>query len=432
MFNKKILLVYIVILLFLLGGCGAIWLSVKNDPSSDIYEELDLTAANANAAHYYMDVHIGEGWENADKESKALYGTQYDLMLYNNTESSIYDWEIQIQVPKHSYIDSAWNGVYTIDKDNMLTVTCVSYNEEIAAKESIKLGMIMYTPGPWSKIESFAISAKKVNTLYDKPLFWALIVIAFTVLVIAITNMINSIKYQRMQVKYGIYREVTDQALNTFARIIDAKDEYTSGHSYRVGIYSRALAKRMGLDAEEQERIYHIALLHDIGKIGVPDSILTGKTQLTEEEWNLIKAHVSVGGNILMEFSSIPGIDDGARYHHERYDGKGYSSGLKGEEIPLCARIICVADAFDAMSSARSYRSKLPHDKILSELKNGTGTQFDPDIVKHMIDMLQDGSAPINSMVNVPQSMDLQAVAETATAQPAQETKPTEEATETE
>ena len=137
-------------------------------------------------------------------------------------------------------------------------------------------------------------------------------------------------------------------------------------------------------------------MLHDIGKIGIPDSILNKPDKLTKDEREVIQTHVSMGGDILKNFNALEGISDGARYHHERYDGKGYCSHIKGDDIPLTARIICVADTYDAMSSDRCYRKALPQSVIREELIKGAGTQFDPEIVPYMLEMMDDGTAPYN------------------------------------
>lgn len=143
------------------------------------------------------------------------------------------------------------------------------------------------------------------------------------------------------------------------------------------------------MSEDEIENIYNIALLHDIGKIGIPDGILNKPGKLSEEEFATIKKHPLIGYNILKNFTAIENIAEGARDHHERYDGNGYNGGLKGENIPLPARIICVADSYDAMSSARIYRPALTKNKILSELTEGKGTQFDPAIADIMIDIIK-------------------------------------------
>ncbi len=185
-------------------------------------------------------------------------------------------------------------------------------------------------------------------------------------------------------------QKMTFQAITVIANTIDAKDEYTKGHSQRVSEYSYALAKELGLEEKEAQNIRNIALLHDIGKIGVPDSVLNKPGKLTDSEYEIMKQHPIVGADILKDIKMIPGLDIGAKYHHERYDGKGYPSGLKGEDIPFIARIICVADAYDAMSSNRVYRKRFSEEKILEELERSRGTQFDPQIAEAFIRLLKE------------------------------------------
>lgn len=175
------------------------------------------------------------------------------------------------------------------------------------------------------------------------------------------------------------------QMVKALANTIDAKDSYTNGHSSRVAQYSVMLAERMGYGGEKLEQVQYAALLHDIGKIGIPREIINKPSRLTDEEYEIIKTHPAIGGNILDEITEIPDIAVGARWHHERYDGKGYPDRLMGEEIPELARIIGVADAYDAMTSKRSYRDVLPQDVVLAEIEKGKGSQFDPLIAEHML-----------------------------------------------
>jgi len=181
------------------------------------------------------------------------------------------------------------------------------------------------------------------------------------------------------------------QSMQTFANLIDAKDPYTRGHSTRVAAYTRLLCKELKMDDAIIKQFGYIALMHDCGKIGIPDEILNKPGALIEEERNIIQSHAIIGGKVLADFTAIEGIADGATYHHERYDGKGYPSGLRGEDIPLCARIICVADSYDAMNSDRVYRGRLTKPEILRELRLNSGTQFDPQIVAHMIFLVETG-----------------------------------------
>ena len=183
------------------------------------------------------------------------------------------------------------------------------------------------------------------------------------------------------------------QIVQTLVKTIDAKDSYTNGHSARVAQYSVMLAKRMGFKEEELGRLEYTALLHDVGKIGVSDAILNKKGKLTEEEYAIIKEHSEIGAQILSTITELPDVAVGARYHHERYDGKGYPDGLKGEEIPLFARIIAVADSYDAMTSKRSYRDALPQELVRQEITRGIGTQFDPRIAKLMLIIMDEDKA---------------------------------------
>ena len=191
--------------------------------------------------------------------------------------------------------------------------------------------------------------------------------------------------------KQSQLERVTLQTITTIANIIDAKDEYTKGHSYRVAEYSSALARELGYDKEHVSNVKYIGLLHDIGKIGIPDSILNKPGKLTDSEFALMRKHAEIGGNILSGNNMIEGLDEGAKYHHERYDGSGYPLGLKGDEIPEMARIIGIADAYDAMASNRVYRKRLPNEKIIAEFKRCSGTQFDPELAEVFISMIESG-----------------------------------------
>ena len=170
---------------------------------------------------------------------------------------------------------------------------------------------------------------------------------------------------------------------------IDAKDTYTNGHSKRVAAYSQEIAKRFGYDEKQLNDIYMMGMLHDVGKIGVPSAVINKPGRLTDEEFDIIKQHPVIGYNILENIEEMPSLSTGARWHHERYDGRGYPDGIEGDEIPEEARIIAVADAYDAMTSKRSYRDALPQEVVRSEIEKGRGSQFDPkfaDIMLAMID----------------------------------------------
>ncbi len=183
---------------------------------------------------------------------------------------------------------------------------------------------------------------------------------------------------------------LTLHVVQTLAEAIDAKDTYTNGHSGRVASYSREIAKRLGYDEEMQDEIYIMGLLHDIGKIGVSDQIINKPARLTDEEFAEMKTHPGTGSKILQKIKEMPRLSFGARWHHERIDGRGYPDGLKGSEIPEEARIIAVADAYDAMTSNRSYRDLMPQASVRAEIERGKGTQFDPKIADVMLAMIDE------------------------------------------
>ena len=199
-----------------------------------------------------------------------------------------------------------------------------------------------------------------------------------------------AIKTQEVVAQHEKLEKMSMQIVKALSGAIDAKDTYTNGHSTRVADYSREIAKRAGYSEEMQKDIYMMGLLHDVGKIGIPDTIINKPSKLTGEEYAVIKNHSTMGEKILMNISEFPMLFTGARSHHERYDGKGYPDGLSGEEIPIEARIIAIADAYDAMSSKRSYRDVLPQEEVRSEVEKGKGTQFDPALADIMISMIDE------------------------------------------
>lgn len=244
---------------------------------------------------------------------------------------------------------------------------------------------------------TISITIIKAKHFYELPLFWVLmIILGATVLalgnVLIIKRRTNALKKRELE-----YKQITIEAMEAIARTIDAKDEYTNGHSSRVGQYAKIIATELGLSKDEVDNIYYIALLHDIGKIAIPLEILNKPGRLTDEEYEIIKTHAAKGGKILKGITSIPNIADGAKYHHERYDGKGYPEGLSGTDIPYTARIIACCDAFDAMATRRSYKEPYTKEKIIQEFEKAKGTQLDPIIATVVIDLIKNGKLEINN-----------------------------------
>lgn len=195
-------------------------------------------------------------------------------------------------------------------------------------------------------------------------------------------NEVNKKKIEKEQMLIHI--------VQTLAGTIDAKDTYTNGHSSRVAEYSREIARRYGYNESQLNDIYMMGLLHDIGKIGIPDAVINKPSKLTDEEYELIKKHPIMGANILEKIQEKKELALGARWHHEKYGGGGYPDGIKGNEIPEQARIIAVADAYDAMTSYRSYRSPMKQERVREEILKGKGTQFDPEFADIMLEMISE------------------------------------------
>ena len=195
----------------------------------------------------------------------------------------------------------------------------------------------------------------------------------------------EEIRKQRQKVE-----EMALQVVESLASAIEAKDIYTNGHSRRVAQYSAEIARRFGYNESEQRDVYIAGILHDIGKIGISDAIINKPERLTSEEYEIMRTHPVIGANILGRVTSMPFIVEGAHWHHERYDGKGYPDGLSGTSIPEIARIIGVADAYDAMTSNRSYRKGLPQDMVRSEIEKCSGNQFSPEFASIMLQMIDD------------------------------------------
>ncbi len=199
-----------------------------------------------------------------------------------------------------------------------------------------------------------------------------------------------ALKTEELRIQQDKMKKLYMQTIAALTEAVDAKDRYTSGHSKRVAKYARMIAERMGKSKEEQDDIFRAGLLHDVGKIRIPAEIINKPGKLTEEEYNTIKLHPVSGYHILRGISDNDFIAVAAKYHHEKYDGTGYPNGLSGCNIPEVARILGVADSYDAMTSNRSYRKVLPQNVVRSEIQNGIGTQFDPEVARIMLSMIDE------------------------------------------
>lgn len=211
----------------------------------------------------------------------------------------------------------------------------------------------------------------KKNNLYQIPTRES------TVAIMGLVSMVEELKNER--------RKLIEMSVKAILNALDQKDHYTFGHSMRVAYFSLVVGRELGLDAEKMYELEMSSLFHDIGKIGIPDSVLNKPSRLDEEEFKIMKKHPEKSGEVLIGFEGMEHIAKNARHHHERFDGRGYPDNLKGEEIPLFARIILIADTFDAMTSTRPYRKGLPYLVAFDELRQFSGTQFDPILTEAFI-----------------------------------------------
>ena len=251
-----------------------------------------------------------------------------------------------------------------------------------------KIPIIILTSDTSPKTEKECIELGAVGFI-TKP-FVPMVMMSYISRILELSELQNDLE-KRLEEKTELLEKVALNSIMVIANTIDAKDAYTSGHSMRVAQSSAAIARRLNWPEKDVQNIHYIALLHDIGKIGIPDAILNKPGKLSGAEFEVIKKHPVIGNDILKDIHIVRNVAEGALYHHERHDGHGYPFGLAGEKIPYCARIIGIADAYDAMTSNRIYRRKLTQENVIKEFENGRGTQFDPQLTDLFLKMLREG-----------------------------------------
>ncbi len=242
-----------------------------------------------------------------------------------------------------------------------------------------------------SIVKSVNLNITKEMAWYEHVFARVLIVALFVLLIITLIYFYFKRKSDAALKKSQETRELINEITRAFAKTIDMKDRYTNGHSFRVANYTRMLAEKLGYNEDQVADMYNIALLHDIGKLAIPDAILNKPEGLNDEEYAIMKSHAEKGYEVLKEITIAPDLAIGAGYHHERLDGKGYPRGVKKDEIPYVAQIIAVADTFDAMYSTRPYRKQLPIQTVLDELKRVAGSQLNEEVVTQLIALADEG-----------------------------------------
>ncbi|MBQ8148151.1 MAG: HD domain-containing protein [Lachnospiraceae bacterium] len=388
---KKIWIPILFVVLILLIQFGFVQLEkeVEEFNNTEVAITIENGISSNDAINITMD--ISQQWNDWDENRDPIVGAQYDGVIMNTGEYVFRDWKLVLDMPQEGNIDSLWNGVHTYEGDT-LTITPMDYNIEVEPNDQQTYGFICISKQllEFDHIQISGYFEKEMKDTDGYSLLQTLQRIWLIAVVSYIAVQICLISYKR---RHKRDQKIVHQTIDTFVSFIDAKDPYTHGHSQRVAIYTKEIASRMGLSKEEVQNYFYIGLLHDCGKLGVPDSILKKPTKLTADERAVIESHTKVGADILKNFTAIPGIQNGALQHHERYDGTGYPNKLKGTDISLVGRILCVTDAYDAMNSDRCYRKKLPIEKIKSELETNAGTQFDPEVVAYMLDIINEGVA---------------------------------------
>ncbi len=337
-------------------------------------------------------------------ESVDVDGTQYKisrsdvLRLPSDTARITFEPEILNYSVYDPYISYYLEGYDSEKTECQLSeFGKISYSDLNSGSYVLHISILDGLDG--SVMEGASFTIEKEMEMYQHAWFKAYMMIITGLVIVWITWAVTRMRTQKtiLKQKYELEYaqkqiEMGNETILSIARTVDAKDSNTSQHSYRVSEYSAAIAKRIGFSEKKCESLRKMALLHDIGKIGIPDAILNKPDKLTDEEFAIMKTHVIKGGEILKDFKMIENVDLGALYHHEKYDGTGYCKGLKGEEIPIEARIIGIADAFDAMTANRVYRKQLDMDFVIGELKRCRGTQFDPELVDVMLSLIEDGT----------------------------------------
>ncbi len=240
--------------------------------------------------------------------------------------------------------------------------------------------------------QTLTVTIIKDRAYYEQPWFWGGLIFLALICVLGVALIFFRRKTRALEQKQRETKRLVNEISGVFADCVDMKDPYTNGHSKRVAKYTAMLAEKLGRSKEECEDIYNIAMLHDIGKISIPDRILNKPERLTDEEFEIMKSHSARGYEILSKIDVAPELALGAGYHHERLDGKGYPRGAKGDEIPEVAQIIAVADTFDAMYSTRPYRKKLPLSTVAGEIQRASGTQLSPRVVDAFMELVNEGA----------------------------------------
>ena len=400
-----------------------------------------VVTADSTTTEAMVDIHprggVTDTWEKENTGlGYKLNAKIYEFVVTNNSQTLMEDWRLKINIHDTCYLNNGWCGSFEIhqfDEDgtektqtvdlrnyNVSDLTNIDYSMggqdlliplksgdyivyipdasgvsgEVPVKGSLDFsgmvvcGFIVYNRAGNLDLSDYEFDYR-LHVSYWTGAAGRFYMVSF--LGIALIMLLLAVVFfmtVQFEERFILQGKMVEEALGVVCNLSDSKDYYSKEHSVRCAKYSRMIAEKLGMDKSDCDTVYYAALLHNIGNYYIPEQILRKTGKITTEEYSIVKTHTTKGAELLRDVQHIPHAQEAALYHHERYDGTGYPLGKKGDEIPLIARIIAVADAYDAMSIDRPYRKKLTRDQIREEFIKNRGTQFDPLIVGEFLDIM--------------------------------------------
>ena len=360
-------------------------------PEGDLYIAGSMGICKVNIETPFEDVNdLKAAVPFVEADGKMIYpGENGEFIIPKEAQKVTfysYVFNYSLSNPQVSYqLEGFENHSTTVNRSDLVPVDYTnlrggSYKFVIQLRDNMGRGNKVIT-----------VDITKEKAFYEEIWFYIVVGLALLILLAAGVKLYTRSKTKALVKKQQQTMALVSGITEAFAKVIDMKDKYTNGHSTRVAKYTAMLAKELGCDDETVEKYYRIALLHDIGKIGIPPEVLNKPGKLTDDEYHIIQSHTSMGNEALQEITIMPELAIGAEAHHERPDGKGYPNHLKGDQIPRVAQIIAVADCFDAMYSNRPYRNRMNFEKVVSIIKEVSGTQLTSDVVDAFMRLVEKG-----------------------------------------
>jgi len=410
--SKNKISVFVIILILLVMAAIAFFVSLGKPETGELSLHRDAMSSDSNLS-VEISFQDGEGsvWTKdiIDDDGKRItVGAVYEATITNLSGGEITNWSAKIVAKDKMYLNNAWCGTVEVHqlatgKTQTLDLRSVKkedvtldYNQydtdflvllqpgdyfiytpsknasesplEVGQKSTIGLIIYSYNTKEYFDFEGSSLTYTTIRNIKNMPEYYAIIILIVILIIFSLYNIIEFAKYRQIQALYEKEKLTVQETMAAFVGFVDAKDPYTAGHSERVAEYTKMIAEKLGYSDDEALQAYYCGILHDLGKVYVPEIVLNKPGRLTSEEFEQIKTHTTTGYDILKKLNTVPMAAKAARHHHERYDGTGYPDKLAGENIPEIARIICVADAFDAMNSNRVYRNALTKEQIIEQL----------------------------------------------------------------